>query len=159
GWNLRHVAIIGNGRLGQVVVHTFRRNSWTGIKPSFFISHHPTTNRQTCLGIPVRGGLNDLEQVLEKVDISGVVIALPARMAAELPSLLLRLERFPVDVRIVPDMNPKFMPINMAVSELDGMPILSVRESPLTGWGRVSKRALDIVGALTALIIFAVPMV
>ncbi len=159
GWNLRHVAIIGNGRLGQVVVHTFRRNSWTGIKPSFFISHHPTTNRQTCLGIPVRGGLNDLEQVLEKVDISGVVIALPARMAAELPSLLLRLERFPVDVRIVPDMNPKYMPINMAVSELDGMPILSVRESPLTGWGRVSKRALDIVGALTALIIFAVPMV
>ena len=30
GRNLRHVAIIGSGRLGQVVCHTLKRNSWTG---------------------------------------------------------------------------------------------------------------------------------
>ena len=158
GWNLRHVAIIGSGRLGQVVAHTFMRNTWTGIKPRFFISHHPTTSRQTCLGLPVRGGLNDLEKVLESTDLSGIMIALPARMAADLPNLLLRLEKFPIDVRIVPDMNPKHMPLNMTVSELDGMPILSVRESPLTGWGHVTKRTLDLVGAAVALIVFAIPM-
>jgi Undecaprenyl-phosphate glucose phosphotransferase len=158
GWNLRHVAVIGSGRLGQVVAHTLKRNTWTGIKPSFFISHHDTTTRETCLDLPVLGGLNDLENVLERTDLSGVVIALPARMAADLPSLLSRLEKFPIDVRIVPDMNPKYMPLNMAVSELDGMPILSLRESPLTGWGRVAKRTLDVVGSIAALIIFAIPM-
>lgn len=158
GWNLRHVAIIGNGRLGQVVSHTLRRNSWTGIKPSFFISHHPTTNRQNCVDLPVMGGLDDLEKVLQSIDLSGVIIALPARMAAELPELLLRLEKFPIDVRIVPDMNPKHMPLNMTVSELDGMPILSVRESPLTGWGHVTKRTLDLVGSTFALFFFAIPM-
>lgn len=158
GWNLRHVAVIGTGRLGQVVVHTLRRNSWTGITPSFFISHHSTTARNACMGVPVRGGLNELERVLEKTDLSGVIIALPARMAAELPDLLQRLEKFPVEVRIVPDMNPRYMPMNMAVSELDGMPILSVRESPLNGWGSVTKRTLDLVGATAALLIFALPM-
>jgi Undecaprenyl-phosphate glucose phosphotransferase len=158
GWNLRHVAVIGSGRLGQVVAHTLRRNSWTGIKPAFFISHHPTATRQTCLGLPINGGLDNLETVLSDFDLSGVVIALPARMAAELPDLLLRLEKFPVDVRIVPDMNPKHMPLNMTVSELDGMPILSVRESPLTGWGHVTKRTLDLVGSTLALIVFGVPM-
>jgi exopolysaccharide biosynthesis polyprenyl glycosylphosphotransferase len=50
------------------------------------------------------------------------------------------------------------MPLNMAVSELDGMPILSLRESPLTGWGRVTKRTLDVVGSIMALAVFAVPM-
>src|SRR5262249_1767941 len=66
--------------------------------------------------------------------------------------------KFPVDVRIVPDMNPKHMPLNMTVSELDGMPILSLRESPLTGWGVITKRTLDIVGGTMALLLFAIPM-
>ncbi len=158
GWNLRHVAVIGTGRLGQVVCHTLRRNSWTGITPSFFISHHACTARRTCLDVPVMGGLNDLERVLDANPPSGVFIALPGRMAAELPDLLMRLERYSVDVRIVPDMNPRFMPLNMSVSELEGMPVLSVRESPLTGWGGLLKRIIDVVGALAALLLFAVPM-
>ncbi|MBT8484829.1 MAG: undecaprenyl-phosphate glucose phosphotransferase [Phycisphaerales bacterium] len=158
GWNLRHVAIIGNGRLGQVVLQTLRRNLWTGITPSYFISHHPTTTRETCVGLPVVGGLQNLEQVLDGSPLSGVFIALPGRMAAELPDLLARLERFPVDVRVVPDMNPKYMPLNMSVNELDGMPILSVRESPLAGWGGIMKRTIDVLGGLAALVIFGLPM-
>jgi Undecaprenyl-phosphate glucose phosphotransferase len=159
GWNLRHVAIIGTGRLGQVVCHTLRRNSWTGIKPSFFISHHPTTGRKTCLGLPVYGGLNDLESVLEPRDISGVFIALPGRFTTEVAGLLARLARYAVDVRVVPDMNPNYLPVNMAANELDGMPILSVRQSPLEGWGRVTKRGLDLAGGALALGAFAVPMI
>lgn len=159
GWNLRHVAIIGTGRLGQVVCRTLSRNSWTGIKPHFFISHLPVTVREHCAGLPVKGGLNDLESILDAHAVTGVIIALPGRMAAETPDLIARLERYPLDVRIVPDMNPKYMPLNMAVSELEGMPVLSVRESPLDGWGRILKRGLDIVGSLAALVIFAIPMI
>ncbi|TVQ53350.1 MAG: undecaprenyl-phosphate glucose phosphotransferase [Phycisphaerales bacterium] len=158
GWNLRHVAIVGTGRLGQVVCHTLRRNTWTGINPTFFISHHDETSRKNCLNLPVRGGLNDLEKILDQHNVSGVFLALPNRMAAETGNLVARLERYPVDVRIVPDMNPKFLPINMAAHDLEGMPILSLRESPLSGWGRISKRLLDIVGSLAALTIFSIPM-
>ncbi len=158
GWNLRHVAIVGTGRLGQVVCHTLRRNSWTGINPSIFISHHGETSRKRCLNLPVHGGLNDLERILDEHDISGVFLALPNRMSSETGNLVARLERYPVDVRIVPDMNPKFLPINMAAHELEGMPILSLRESPLSGWGRVTKRMLDIAGSLAALAIFGLPM-
>ncbi|MCZ6836761.1 MAG: undecaprenyl-phosphate glucose phosphotransferase [Planctomycetota bacterium] len=159
GWNLRHVAIIGDGRLGQVVAHTLKRNSWTGIKPSFFISHHAAPKRQQCVDLPVRGGINDLETILDTEEISGVFIALPGRMAAELPDLLLQLEKHPLDVRVIPDMNPKYMPINMSVSELEGMPILSVRESPLAGWGHVVKRVIDFFGSIVALVIFGLPMI
>jgi len=158
GWNLRHVVIIGTGRLGQVVFRTLRRNSWTGISPAYFVSHHPVTSRTTCLQTEVLGGLNDLERILEASDVSGVFIALPGRMAAELPGLLARLEKFSVDVRVVPDMNPRYMPMNMAIAELDGMPVLSVRESPLAGWGGVLKRGIDIGGSLVALAIFGLPM-
>lgn len=158
GWNLRHVAIIGSGRLGQVVCRTLARNSWTGIKPSYFISHHHRTTRRGCANLPILGGLDDLDRILEENRVTGVFIALPQRAAVLLPDLLTRLERHAVDVRLVPDVNPRHMPFNMAVSELEGMPILSVRESPLVGWGRLAKRTIDLAGALAALVIFALPM-
>ncbi len=158
GWNLRHVAIIGTGRLGQLVCRTLRRNSWTGIHPVFFISHKRATNMREFLGLPVRGGVDELEATLDDAGITGVFVALPGRMMATLPALFMRLERYPLDVRVVPDMNPRYMPINMSANELEGMPILSVRESPLGGWGRVAKRALDLVGGVALLALFAVPM-
>ena len=158
GWNLRHGAIIGTGRLGQVVSRTLARNSWTGISAGYFISHHPRTGREECDGLPVHGGLDQLERILDEHEVSGVFIALPGRMAADLPGLLIRLARHPVDVRIVPDINPRHMPMNMSASDLEGMPVLSVRESPLTGWGGILKRATDLTGAVVALAVFAVPM-
>ncbi len=42
----------------------------------------------------------------------------------------------------------------MVVNELDGMPILSYRESPLYGVGGITKRLLDILGALAAILLF-----
>jgi len=158
GWNLRHVAIIGTGRLGQIVCRTLQRNSWTGITPAFFISHRGTADRELCCGLPVVGGLGDLDDVLDTHNLSGVFIALPGPRIAAIPELIARLERYPLDVRVIPDMNPKYMPINMAVHELDGMPVLSVRESPLSGWGHVMKRALDLFGSIACLVLFAGPM-
>ncbi len=155
GWNQRHVAVIGCGRLGQIVCHTLERNSWTGIRVSYFISHQERTTRATCLDRPIRGGLADLEHVLETNKPDAVYLALPVSRSNQLPELLGRLEKFPVDVRIVPDLSPRYLPQNMAVSELDGMPILSYRENPASGLGGVSKRALDVVGSVVGLMVFA----
>ncbi|MCK4871792.1 MAG: undecaprenyl-phosphate glucose phosphotransferase [Phycisphaerales bacterium] len=158
GWNLRHAAIIGTGRLGQITAHTLMRNSWTGLNVQYFISHHPTTRRTDLLGHPVRGGVDAMEKTLDEHPVDAVYLALPGSHAAVLPQLLARLERFTVDVRIIPDVNPKYTPFSTTISELDGMPILSCRESRLEGLGGWAKRVIDIVGAVVALLIFAVPM-
>lgn len=154
GWNLRHVVIIGVGRLGQIVAHTLERNTWTGLKVSYFISHLGHTRRTECADRPVLGGLDDLETLLTDRKPDSVYVALPAKQAAELHKVLARLEKFPVDVRIVPDITARYVPESMTVGELDGMPILSYRESPTTGLGGLSKRALDVAGAVCALVIF-----
>ncbi len=158
GWNLRHVGIIGTGRLGQAVCHNLRQNTWTGLTPLFFVSHEEKNNRKRCMGLPVLGSISQLEEVLSDIEISGVLIAVPGQRGTDVPDLLSRLSRFPFDVRVVPDVNPKHMPLNMAVSDLDGMPILSVRESPLAGWGAITKRVIDLCGGVLALALFALPM-
>ncbi len=155
GRNLRHVAIVGVGRLGQIAGRTLSRNSWTGLHVAYYISHEPTDSRRSCLTRPVHGGLNDLERILEQHRVDAVYLALPNSRAAETPALLARLERFAVDVRLIPDVPPRYLPQSMAVSELDGMPILACRESPLYGLGGFSKRLIDIAGALAGLILFS----
>lgn len=154
GWNMRHVVVVGVGRLGRIVCRTLERNTWTGIEVSYFVSHRDTTRRSTLLGKPVLGGLDDIEQVLEERKPDAVYLAIPNARAAELPRLLKRLERFAVDVRIVPDVQPRYLPQSMVVSELDGMPILSYRENPHHGLGGFGKRTVDIVGSTIAIILF-----
>jgi Undecaprenyl-phosphate glucose phosphotransferase len=155
GFNLRHVAIIGVGRLGQITARTLARNSWTGLNAAYFISHHPQTKRTECLGKPIKGGLESLVETLSENRVDAVYLALPNAQAAALPGVLQKLQRFAVDVRIVPDVHPRFVPQSMVVSELDGMPILSYRECPSAGLGGLSKRVLDIVGSAAGLIVFS----
>ncbi len=155
GYNLRHGAVIGVGRLGQIAARTLERNSWTGLSVNYFISHHPQTRRTACLDRPVLGGLDDLERVLADRPVDAVYLAIPNANAATIPRVLQRLEKFTVDVRIVPDVHPRFVPQSMMVNELDGMPILSYRENTSAGLGGFSKRALDAAGSAAGLILLA----
>ncbi|MGJ8635411.1 MAG: undecaprenyl-phosphate glucose phosphotransferase [Phycisphaerales bacterium] len=154
GRNTRHVAVLGVGRLGQITARTLERNSWTGIRVAYFISHHEQTNRVTCIDKTVRGGTRELESILERYPVDAVYIALPNAMSPQLPQVLQRLERFAVEVRLIPDVRLRYLPQSMAVSELEGMPILSYRESPLAGIGGILKRLIDIIGSLVAMILF-----
>lgn len=155
GWNQRHVAIVGTGRLGQIACRTLERNSWTGINVSYFVSHHDHTSREECLGRAVRGGTESLAETLEENPIDAVYLAIPTSRASSVPGVLRVLERFPYEVKIIPDVPPRFATQAMGVSELDGMPILSCRESPAMGLGGVSKRMLDVVGASVALVLLS----
>lgn len=159
GMNLRHVAIIGDARLGSIVCRTLDRNTWTGIHVAYFISHHDQRHRPQCAGRPVAGGLADLEAILQKYPVDSVYIAVPNARSALIPRVLQRLEKFVVDVRIVPDVQARYLPQSMAVAELDGMPILSYRESPLYGLGGVQKRMIDFFGSIVALLVFGPLMV
>lgn len=160
GRNLRHVAVIGTGRLGRIACRTLDRNSWTGINVAYFIHHHDhPTPTDTLVGRPVLGGIAQLEQILQKRPPDAIYLALPNTRASMMPDLLRRLERFPIDVRIIPDVSPKYTPMAMTVSELEGMPILSVRESPMNGMAGVTKRGLDVAGALLGILVFGLPMI
>jgi len=156
GWNLRHVCLIGTGRLARVACRTLDRNSWTGIHVAYFLSHNEHHAPGTmCLGRPVLGGLADLEAVLDRHKPDAVYLALPIGRTVARPSILRRLERFPVDVRLIPEVSPGHLAQSMSVHELDGMPILSVRENPTHGFGGFAKRGLDLAGASVGLLLFA----
>jgi exopolysaccharide biosynthesis polyprenyl glycosylphosphotransferase len=163
GWNLRHALIVGTGRLGQSTLSKLHHNSWTGIRVAGFIDTPPSPGthkhpRTDVRGIPVLGTTDDLVATIEKSKADCVFVAMPSTNGDMLREVISQLEETAVDVRIVPDLFLSRFPSNVTVTDLDGLPILSLRENPLAGWPAIYKRAFDLFGAMFGLMIFGLPM-
>ena len=159
GWNQRYAVIVGTNRLGQRLLETLRDNSWTGIKVIGFVSveSKPLAGGHI-RGISIAGSLSELPQIISNLRPDCVFVALRSHEAALLPQVVAQLECTSVDVRVVPDLRVSRYPVGVSISELDGLPIVSLRENPLVGWSALYKRAFDIGGALLGLAVFALPM-
>lgn len=163
GWNLRHALIIGTGRLAQSTAITLRRNSWTGIHVNGFIASdlpllHTGSHIDTLLGMPILGHVDDLSTILERTPVDAVFLALPTQQHDLLRNTVAALEKAPVDVRIIPDLFLSRFPAQVGFTDLDGLPILCLRENPFEGWPAVYKRLFDVIGASVGLLLLSVPM-
>lgn len=157
GWNQRTAAIIGAGRWAQRLLHALRRNSWTGIQVAYFVDDRPRDNVGRIRGVPVYGPLSDLRQILEQRPVDAVFVALPSEQAGRTEELLAAMQTITADVRLVPELNPTYA-MRPDIGRLDGIPILSLRQTPLYGWNALLKRGFDLVVGTLCLLIAAVPM-
>lgn len=158
GWNLRHALIVGTGRLAQSTMHRIHQNSWTGIRVAGFVDVNADPRRSEIRGIPVIGTVSELKAIIEQRRPDCVFVALPSTQGDALHHAIAQLEQTAVDVRIIPDLFLARFPGNISVSDLDGLPVLSLRETPLAGWPGLYKRAFDLFGALFGLALFGLPM-
>lgn len=157
GWNRRSAAIVGAGRNGQRLLHALRRNTWTGFEVAYFVDDCVREGRSEVRDVPVAGGIDDLARVVDERPVDCVFLALPASESARTDELIEELHTSMADVRWVPQVSPQHS-MHAAVSQLDGVPILSLRQSPLVGWNAIVKRLFDLgVGGL-CLVIAGVPM-
>nr|HID58812.1 glycosyl transferase [Desulfobacterales bacterium] len=69
------VLIYGAGRGGEVLLREILNNQRLGIKPIGFIDDDRMKSGKRLLGYPILGTIHDLEGILERFDIDGVVIS------------------------------------------------------------------------------------
>ena len=149
--NLRHVLIAGAGKLGQSVAERIRRNPWTGLNVVGYVDDDPERQGKTFQERPVLGTIADLDRLTGEKEVDQVFVALPYTELAKVRGILDTVAEHTVDVQVVPDLH-FFVTLNPRVGDLDGLPVLSLKESPFGGWPGAAKRALDIGVALVALI-------
>ena len=95
-------------------------------------------------------------QVLGDERIDEVIIALPSRAHETLVSLSHELQRFPVVVKVAPDVLDVFL-LRSTVTDLWGLPLLTVREPAITGMRWLLKRVLDL-GLAGVLLVLLTPL-
>jgi exopolysaccharide biosynthesis polyprenyl glycosylphosphotransferase len=153
GWNVRRAIVVGEGPLAEAIVERIRANAWTGIEVTgALVLSEPAP--PAISGATVLGLASDIERVVRERAIDQVFLAIPLEKATALRALRPVLDALPLDVRLVPD-TAGVLPIRPSVSELDGLPIVTVRSGPHDGLDGVVKRMIDLAGALVGLVLFS----
>lgn len=159
GYNRRTAAIIGAGRNAQRVLHALRNNAWTGMHVCYFVDDIPADQKSPRAphGVPIRGPLANLRAIIDAEPVDAVFVALTTEQGREMRDVLQALETTPADVRLVPELHPTYA-LRSQISELDGVPIISLRHSPLHGSRAIIKQAFDLIVGAICLLIAALPM-
>ncbi|HEM46334.1 MAG TPA: undecaprenyl-phosphate glucose phosphotransferase [Alphaproteobacteria bacterium] len=150
GYNRRFVLVVGGGRLAEEVVARIHDHPHAGLHVRGVLAEGPRGRR--IAGVPVIGGYADLRSAFEIGRIDQVIIALSRDEAPLLDKILGELEDSTASVKLAPDLL-HILTLRSSVEELDGLPIISLRDTPLLGWASVQKRVFDLVGSALGLLL------
>lgn len=154
GYNLRHVLLVGDGDLARAIHERMRRHPEFGLKVRGFLTEDPLRVGGFVGSTPICGQWDEVAEIVERDGIDQVVFALPFDSLPKLEGLVSRLDAAAVDVKVVPDVD-RFVSLKSGIEEFEGLPLISLRATPLMGWNRVAKRAMDFVLALLALVLLS----
>jgi exopolysaccharide biosynthesis polyprenyl glycosylphosphotransferase len=150
GWGRDRALVVGTGDVGRMIFQKIQSNPGLGYKAVGFV----TTDGQDepPLGAPILGQGGDLSRLIDEHQINEVIIALPEATHQEILMLISECERGKVVIRVFPDVF-QIMASQVSIDDLGGLPLLTVRNIALSGWKRIAKRSMDIVGAAVGLVL------
>lgn len=154
GYNLRHIAVVGNGNLAFQYYQDILNNPQFGYRISGYFSKVEKEGLGICLG-----AYETIGEYLEVHDIDELVIALEPHEIRFMKYVLEAADKEGVRVTLIPFFN-EYYPAHPTFETIGNSKTINLRATPLDniGWAIV-KRAIDFFGSLVAIIIFAIPMI
>jgi exopolysaccharide biosynthesis polyprenyl glycosylphosphotransferase len=136
--------LVGSGRMARLALETLTTNRWAGTQ---IIGYVDRPGQRAAGSLPRLGDIDELPEVIARHGAEYVFVALPLERYGELPHVYTALSDVLVEVHLVADV-PSISGMSFRTVELDGVPIVSLRENPHFAWHRLAKRAIDLgVGA------------
>lgn len=151
GFNNSHAIIVGTGRVARKTAQALRNANWMGIKNVGFVEDKPS---RFSSDLNVVGIIAELPELLTRLQVEHVFIALPLNRFADTRKAFDILSRSLVEVRTVVDV-PALAGLSLTTSNLDGLPVIGLRESPHFGLNIIVKRAMDIALSTLALVVLS----
>jgi Undecaprenyl-phosphate glucose phosphotransferase len=146
------VLVVGTGTLAREVHARLARHPELGFRVRGFVG--PSVAGLGGELPPWLGGHDSLREIVARESIDQVVIALDRTDPANPTKLLRELHDTTAAVRFVPDLLGMDT-VQGGIEDFDGLPMIRLIESPLVGWNAIVKRAIDIVGSASALVLGA----
>jgi exopolysaccharide biosynthesis polyprenyl glycosylphosphotransferase len=135
----RHVIVIGTEHAANSLVEAYSANPILGITVVSQFSEWNDKTRKAILKLKENG-------------LDGILLADPELKKASALELIAFAEENHLTFTYLADLFAATF-TNINVSTDAGVPVIEVKRTPLDGWGRIAKRAFDIVGSLFLLLI------
>lgn len=153
-YNLRHVIIVGSGRSAESIIKSLIKHSYYGYHIRGIVDDNEKLQNKAIYGVPVLGRIESLVKIVKDNGIDQVFIALPNTQLNKVNLAIDMLKTEIVDIKIIPDVIELIL-LRTNVESLDGIPVIDISHTPLTGWNSLVKRAFDIAASMAGLIIFS----
>ena len=149
---VQNTIVVGAGDVGQLVARKLLHHKEYGLNVVGFVDAKPRERRADVQHLNVLGGLADLRELVRVYGVERVVFAFSNDAHAELLPLVRALRDMGVQVDVVPRLFEVIGP-KIGVHTVEGMPLVGLPPVRIPRSARVMKRAIDIVGALVALVL------
>ncbi len=155
GYNLRHVLIVGTGPHAQEVYEKIHEHLEFGLNCAGFLRKENGADCRPAVDAKkIIGTYREIESIILEKGIDQVIFALPSGEERMIRALLKKIEKEGVDIKVILDLGD-FFTLRRSFDDLAGLPVITLRESPLFGWPRIGKRMFDIIGSTLCIIISA----
>jgi exopolysaccharide biosynthesis polyprenyl glycosylphosphotransferase len=151
GWAEMRVIVVGSGDVGQMILQKLLHSPGMGYRVVGVVNGDA---RAPLHGVPVLGTIDQLPELIAAHGIDEVIIGEPEATHQDLLRMIALCERGHADVKIFPDVF-QILASEMSIGDLNGLPLLNVRDVALRGWRLGLKRAMDLVGATLGLIVIS----
>ena len=151
GFGLRRVLVVGEGPLGRMIMQNVVAQPELGYQIVGFVDDEvrPSLGRLHYLGTCA-----DTSNLVATNDIDELFIALPSASHLKITEILLACAQQKVRFRIVPDFFE--LSLNQVdVTEINGIPLIGLRDISLRGGGQIFKRALDVFVSGVGLVVLS----
>lgn len=152
GYNLRHILIVGEGVLAHKIVERIHACPELGLRIMGLLVGDPRMVGQDLEGLKALGTYEQAGEIVGELSVDRVFIAIPLEAYGRMEGILRSLEDGIADINVVPDLY-QYMTLRGGVEDFDGLPLISLQDSPTYGWSLIGKRVMDIVLSSVALLI------
>jgi putative colanic acid biosysnthesis UDP-glucose lipid carrier transferase len=158
GSNTRTAVIAGAGTLGQHLAKSLLELRWLGIHFLGFFDDQKVKekiNLDEGLGDPpILGDLESMVSFIQDHQVNIVYLALPLRAEARVRGIIEKLQDTTASVYFAPDVFIYSL-FQSSLTDLRGIPLISLWETPFFGMNAMLKRVLDVILASILLVVAA----
>ena len=161
GWLLSSIAMTAGRLIIRLLQYSFLK-AGHGKRKLLFIGANDITNELIKYFskdvsfeiVGVTSNISDLEKIVQEKQVDEIIQTSSNISNADETSMLNFARENHIKYQFVPNLI-QVQRANIEVQTPVGIPIISLRPTPLDGWGRILKRLFDITGALFGLIILS----
>jgi exopolysaccharide biosynthesis polyprenyl glycosylphosphotransferase len=148
GIGKKNILFIGANAVTEKIAANYKKN------PQLFIAGVIDTHLQKITSLRTLGKVGELEKIVKKYRIEEIVQTKSDLSENESTGIVEFCRGHQLEYSFVPDILGIYQ-TNVEVELTQGIPVIKLKPTPLDGWGRVAKRAFDLLGAILGFIVLS----
>jgi exopolysaccharide biosynthesis polyprenyl glycosylphosphotransferase len=153
GIGTERVLMVGTGDGSELLIRRMNMFPQYGFHVVGVASDEVTVD-ESYVGVPVVGRVSDLPELVKRLKVDQVFLALPASQRERLLHLIKLCEDQNLEFKIVPDLL-EVMSTRVEANAIDGLPLVGIRRSQMRGGAAAVKRVIDVLVSGLLLVLFS----